>query len=108
MSRAFPQSITLRTFTSTTTTGGFDTRTLNSESTVAGNLQPDTSQEAEFQRIRNGVISGKLYLPIGVSINHETMTAVDGDSNEWEILGPPVKAARATGQWVSVRRQVAS
>lgn len=108
MSRAFPQSIRLQAFTSTTTTGGLNTRTLDSETTVSGNLQPDTSQEAEFQRIRHGVISGKLFLPIGTSVNHETMTAVDEDSNVWEILGPPVKAARATGMWVSVRRRVDS
>lgn len=107
MSRAFPQTVTLRTYTTTQSLGGIDTRTLDSETVVPCNLQPDSSQEAEFQRIRNGVITGKLYVPIDTTINHETMTAFV-DSLEYEITGPPVESARATAKWVSVRRQVPS
>ena len=106
MSRDLPQTIKLSTYTTTKSTGGQAKRTLSSEAFVAGNLQPDTSAEVTLANVQAGIVTGKLYLASTTSVNHETMRAFDEDLNEWEIVGPPVNAARARTQWVPVRRRL--
>ena len=106
MSRALPQTIKLITYTNTFTTGGQAKRTLSSEAFVEGNLQPDTAAEVTLANVQAGIVTGKLYLDATVTVDHEDMVVFDEDLNQWEIVGPPVNAARARTQWVPVRRRL--
>lgn len=106
MSRALPQRIRLDTYTATVTTGGQPKRELSTQQFVDGNLQPDTSAEVTLANIQAGIVTGKLYLDSTVTLDHEDMRAMDEDLNFWEIVGPPVNAARSRTQWVPVRRRL--
>lgn len=106
MSGFLDQSVTLRTYTTTQSTGGMDQRVLDSTSVILADIQPDTSGEAEDLRIRSGVITGKMYVPVAQDMSHRLMTVLDASGNEWEIQGPPVVAHTADVKWVTVRRQV--
>lgn len=106
MSGFLDQLVSLRTYTTTQSTGGFDQRVLSTTAEIYADIQPDTSGEAEDLRIRSGVITGKMYVAVDQTINHETMTVVDASGAEWEIQGPPVLANTADVKWVTVRRQV--
>ena len=108
MSGFLDQTVTLVTYVNAQSDGGIDYRELSSEAAVAADLQPDTSGEAEDLRIRHGVITGKLYVALNTTINHETMQVKDSDMNLWEIQGPPVRAFGADTKWVTVRRQTRS
>ena len=103
MSRGLSQSIVLLTYTTSLSAAGQPKREQTSNETVLGAIQADTSQEAEAQRIRDGISTGKLYVSSGVTLNPRTMRARDPDGREWELQGEPVKAPGAPTQWVTVK-----
>lgn len=73
---------------------------------VRYNLQPDTSSDVVAEAALRNVSTGKLYLPVSVTVNPESNTFQEDNGTEWEIRGLPVKAANATTQWVTVERQL--